>query len=96
MGTIQHENKCDCIDKIAAATLKEVKRRNEGTVPGFELIDNECGFENVSFLPKHQLFVQYNARYTRHKKNGRTSLPATKKVNIFFTYCPFCGVKINE
>lgn len=95
MGNLQQEDKCTCLREVEQKTLKHVEERNKH-VEGFEIIESESGFDNISYLPKHQLFIQYNARYMRSKKNGKPSVPATKKVNIFFTYCPFCGVKINE
>lgn len=95
MGKLLIEDKCNCIETHEKAILDKVKASNEN-VKGFELIKEECSFDTVSYLPKHQLFVQYNARYTKTKVNGKTSLPATKKVNIFFTYCPFCGIKLTD
>lgn len=89
------EQRCDCLDKTEKAVLEKVKTDN-AKIKGFDIIEDESGFENVSFLPLHTLFANYNVRYVRTKANGKPALPATKKVVLLFTYCPFCGKKMRE
>jgi hypothetical protein len=89
---------CNCIDEMQEAILKKIQEQH-ANVPGFKIIKEDSGFDTVSYLPQHRLFVQFNTRYTRSKSKTGVPLelrPTTKKTNIFFTYCPFCGIKLTD
>lgn len=43
-----------------------------------------------------KLYMEYQIAYIPVKKDGSDGVPKKKTVNIFPTFCPFCGVKMKE
>lgn len=88
---------CNCVDNLEQNTLDHLKgqykERSYEDVSGW----SETGLQNVAFgLGEggcRKPYFLYKSRYTFTKTNGQTSALKTENVNIYPTYCPFCGLK---
>lgn len=42
------------------------------------------------------VYFPYKANFTFVKKNGHTSIQKSHTVNVYPSFCPFCGKSLNE
>jgi len=84
------EEQCDCMQKTSLAIIDHFKKEKEYS--GHEVVEAE--WEHRSLFPKVRMYVCFIIKSTFIKKNGTKSRIQNHHVNIFFTYCPFCGKKI--
>lgn len=84
---------CNCINEVEKKILEEINKNSEGRNE-FNVTDGE--FEHLSIYPKVKLFIKYLFKYSYTKKNGERSKPINHSINIFFSFCPFCGEKIEN
>ena len=90
----ESENKvCNCLRNSEQLIQDKIKSRANNK-NGYEIIDSE--WEHKSIYPEERLYANYIIEYTFKNKQGITTKPKKEKIPIFFTYCPFCGIKINE
>ena len=82
---------CNCISEIEKKILENLNENPEQRT-SLNISDGE--WEHLSIYPKVRLFIKYDYKYTYHKKDGERSNPHRSSVNIFFTFCPFCGEKL--
>lgn len=80
---------CDCIEKVTISTMEHVYKQRKDT-PGYEIIDGN--FERITLF-SNKLYMPFIIRSIFTKKNGDPSKERNEHVNIFFTFCPFCGLK---
>ncbi len=85
------ENKatsCTCIAKSEATAKEHIEKQN-ANVKGFKI--TESGFQNKSWYPETKLYAIFESK-ANWQRNGQ-EMPRPKKdtLNIFFTFCPFCG-----
>jgi hypothetical protein len=91
---------CDCINTVTEKILaKQAEQKPERTILPLEEFDGE-GLGNRAFTfgsgDGYKMFVPFVYRYTFKKTNGETSKTRKETVNMFFTYCPFCGTKYDS
>ena len=87
---------CNCITETEDKLFAHIKEK----YPERTLVhDSEEGLQNTAFTfgteedpGGTKLFIPFQYRYTFEKKNGATSAIKKESVNMFFTFCPFCGV----
>lgn len=93
---------CDCIEKknkeIIEHVTKEKAKEGKAVLP----LENSygLGLQNVAFpfnegeISSPRPYIEFEYEYTFVKKNGERSGVKKQSVNIFPTYCCFCGKKI--
>ena len=79
---------CDCIDKVIEKVKEKVVKDKSN---GYKIENIE--FENCSWFPKRELYSNVILKTTFIKRDGNTSKPINEHISIFYTFCPFCGVK---
>lgn len=79
---------CGCLEKVAENIERKVKNDNKD-VKGFCII--EGGFEHKSWYPFSRLYSNYIVKSEQLKKDGTLAKPKNSHINIFYSYCPFCG-----
>jgi hypothetical protein len=89
----QPKTGCDCIDKLEKKFGDHITNELNNRFKAVQII--EYGFVNKSLIPAGQIYVEMEAKYSFIKKDGNLSNPKKKTVNVFFTFCPFCGQKLN-
>lgn len=82
---------CNCIKEVKERFLKH-KLDDPKAPEGLEI--SEVDFRNYSWFPKTRLYSElvFESSFIK-KTDGKRSKPKKSIVNIFFTYCPFCGQK---
>ena len=97
MGPIpQIKNKkvpCNCIAESKKHILEHLVK-NTRNPKGYKIVESD--FDNCSIFPKNRLYVNLIITSTFTKKDGATSRPRKQETPVFFTYCPFCGIKYPE
>lgn len=91
--TVKKSKECNCIAETKEAILKNVNAK-EKNPKGYNIL--EADFEYKSWFPKIRLYATFLIKSTFKKKDGTTSRPRNEHVNVFFSYCPFCGIKLNN
>jgi hypothetical protein len=79
---------CDCLSKVAE-NIKEKIAKDDKKQKGYKIL--EADFEYKSWFPKVRLYSNFIIKSTFEKKDGTTSRPQNEHINIFYSYCPFCG-----
>jgi hypothetical protein len=86
---------CECIKTVADNIVKRMSER-ERKPDGYEIIRHSWENEALMFgSGGKRLYTVYNIESTFKKVNGSTSKPKKEKINVTFSFCPFCGKKIN-
>lgn len=91
---------CNCIkqvtDKLRDIAAKECEDNGTVMCP----FDSDDGLQNQTLVfaeqSRWQLKTEFKYRSVFTKKNGINSRPKTHRINILFTFCPFCGEKYSE
>jgi hypothetical protein len=83
---------CNCI-KVVAKNIVEKMSGREHLPNGYKVVDSE--WVNKAIFPKEKLYAEFRITSTFTKVNGSTSKPKNENINIYFSFCPFCGKKIN-
>ena len=92
---------CTCIPNVNVNTLNKLKELHpDRTYEPASLYGSENGLQNVAFSfgdnSGPRVYFNYKSRFTFTKTNGQTSAPKTENINIYATFCPFCGAKIEN
>lgn len=85
---------CNCIEEITDATRQRIK--DEIKEPVAEWRDQgSFMYQIFSFdLKGPRISLPFVVEYYRRKKNGEPETKITNKhLNIYPSYCPFCGEK---
>lgn len=88
---------CDCIKTTQEKTFDYINKQHpERTI----VSDSQEGFQNTALTfgttdkpGGIKMFIPFKYFYTFQKKDGSTSAVKSETVNMFFTFCPFCGKK---
>lgn len=87
---------CKCIENIEAKVLDKMQQDNAGKG---NIKDAQMQNRGLSFDPDFGGWFTYQEieyKLTPLKKDGTYGRKVTKKINIYHTYCPFCGTKIKS
>lgn len=90
---------CDCLEKTTKSLREKIKtdverehKVNEWIEPG--------KYQNKGFSLSggpSTIGMPFTVEYRQQKTNGEPAKNVTKKeVNVYPTFCPFCGVKIDS
>lgn len=94
-------SKCNCIKEVEQKTIAHLKERYPDKTYNEEL----NGFEGTGLLNQalsmgenggYKLYHQFAIEVTFTKVNGTQSKPKKETVNIYQTFCPFCGIRLIE
>jgi hypothetical protein len=83
---------CDCLKKVSELAVKHITEKS--TLKNFKVESSR--WEHKSWYPSNRIYTRIEFISTFTKKDGSESKPKKDFISIFFTYCPFCGVKIEE
>jgi hypothetical protein len=85
------EPKCLCIKTVAENIVKRLGEDKKNP-KGFKIIDFDWSCQTI--WPEIRLYADFEYKSTFEKSDGTTSKPKNNKISMYFTYCPFCGVKL--
>lgn len=83
---------CDCINKTEDRVFNELFLKEFREV---EVVNPRCHFENRYIGGKYPLYAPIRMDYHQKTKSGK-EVKKHKVYNMTFSYCPFCGEKINK
>ncbi|TGE07740.1 hypothetical protein [Hymenobacter fodinae] len=87
---------CNCIKESEEQILAHLTERDKGKA----IISKGAGFLNVAISfgkgPAQRGYDEFEYKTTRIKNDGSTGATQKKITCMYHTYCPFCGVKIEE
>lgn len=83
---------CDCKKNLEAKLLERFKEQqsaatnHEATLQGYGLVVDDNKMVSRGYMP-----VQLSASYPVKKGGSRVK---KSEMSMFFSFCPFCGVKV--
>lgn len=80
---------CTCIETSENKLIEHLKSKGQNVVDG-EFQNKPALMFGTNTI---KLFSPFKYTYTFKKKNGIDSKQRTNTVNVFYNYCPFCGLK---
>jgi len=80
---------CDCLKKVSELAVKHVT--DTSTLKSFKVKDFR--WKNSSIYPKQRIYSVIELNYTFERVDGNESKTKNDSISIFYTYCPFCGLK---
>ncbi len=83
---------CDCLSVVLQNIIDKTVAENIN-VKGYKIFPDQCRYVNKSWYPVSRLYAPVKITSAKNKVNGELSEPKKHEVNLFFTYCPFCGTK---
>ncbi|WP_407310608.1 hypothetical protein [Desulfosporosinus sp. SB140] len=83
---------CDCVQKLEDKIFKEMFLKEMAEVV---VINPSCHFENGYIGGSYPLYAPIRVDYFQQTKGGK-EVKRHKVYNMTFSYCPFCGEKINK
>jgi len=86
-------NKCNCINDLSLKII-ELRINKKENPKGYKITDAE--WENIAFYPKRMLYSNFKVKSIFEKKDGTMSKEKTENISIFYSFCPFCGKKIDQ
>lgn len=90
----QEVQKCDCMNEVLNKITDHVINSEIGRFRTAELKSAE--WEHCSIYPEKRLYSNIIFKYTFEKANGSRSQVRNMYSSIFYSYCPFCGLKLNN
>jgi hypothetical protein len=91
---------CDCLKKSEENLIAHVAENLKKDYPIKEVNEKESGYVNKGLVFSNpggwKLFLPFELKYTLVKKDGTPGKEKTYKTNVFPTYCPWCGGKMNN
>lgn len=84
---------CNCIEEIKKKILDQANEKGKA-VKGYKIKNSY--FEHSSFYPKLRLYSNFIIDYTFEKKDGNESRVQHQHAAILYSFCPFCGQKLQE
>lgn len=93
--------KCNCIKEVEQKTLKHLIEKNPDKTYNEDLNGFEgTGFDNVAISfgenGGYNFYHKFVVESSLKKVNGEMSKPKKETVNLYPTYCCFCGIKLLE
>ena len=81
---------CNCLINLKKNLLKDITELS--TEKDFKILEGDFLNRALTFDPSDvKIYLEFKYISTFTRANGETSKPKSKTVNIFPTYCPFCG-----
>lgn len=91
--------KCNCIDKVENDLSEKLKSKHpDRTYRDLDTWSSD-GIANTGYnieAGTTSVYFPFELRYTVPLKNGEPSAIRKHKVNLFPTFCPFCGINLTE
>lgn len=86
---------CDCLTKATDSAMEVAISRNEGGIIKRDLIQVGWPIKNGATGPQ-TTFTEFEYTFVPMKKDGSLAKPKKKIINLFHSFCPFCGEKHNN
>ena len=84
------EKECSCLKDVQEKIIEHILE-SKNNPNGLKIIASD--WEKKSWFPKVRLYANFIFKYSFTLKDGKTSQPKNSSMEIFFSYCPFCGKK---
>lgn len=86
---------CNCIEKSEAKILTHLRDKHP------DWIIKDAHYKNKALMMdlepmRNCLYFEFGYEYSFPKVNGSMSKPKNMTVSITPSFCPFCGVKMNN
>ena len=93
--------KCNCIEQSEKNIIEHLKKQNPDKTYDEDLNRfDDTGFRNTAFSfggnGGIKFYHEFAIKSTFTKKNGEQSNPKREVINIYPTYCSFCGIKLES
>ena len=90
----QEAPKCDCINTVLKNATDHILKHELGRFTNPEMKSSE--WEYCTTFYEKRLYSNIIFKYTFEKANGSRSKVRNMHSSIYYSYCPFCGLKLKK